>query len=103
MKSNLFCLVFHRLPAWEVIVFETSEKLNMTYIGRKKSILSKVFNHEKAYSHNQRVFIPFAFNIFYFQAPYVVDILQRVQMIMNRNVVSPTFVNVGFKMICFVI
>jgi len=66
--------------------------------------LRKVPKHEKASPDNQRVFIQFAFNIFYFEAPcVVVDILQIVQTIMNKNVVSPTFVDVGLKMICFVI
>jgi hypothetical protein len=64
---------------------------------------NKVVKYEKACSDNQHGFISFAFDTFGFLAPYVVDLLQKVQKIMHNNVVSPRFMNVVFKMIGFTI
>jgi hypothetical protein len=63
----------------------------------------KVAKHEKAYSDNQHVFIPFVFDTFGFLTPETVSLLQRVQKFMNSNVVSPKAINVVFKRIGFVI
>ncbi|GAU47853.1 hypothetical protein TSUD_404300 [Trifolium subterraneum] len=53
-----------------------------------KAASSKVAQYEIACSNNQHAFIPFAFDTFGFLAPYVVNILQRIQRVMHRNVVS---------------
>lgn len=60
---------------------------------------SKVFKHEKACPDN--AFIPFAFDTFGFLALEIIDLLQRVQMLMNKNVISPRSMNVVFKRIGF--
>ncbi|KAK2355210.1 hypothetical protein QL285_092639 [Trifolium repens] len=52
---------------------------------------SIVVKHERACSDNQHAFIPFAFGTFDFIAPKAVDILNRVQRVMNNNVVSPRY------------
>jgi hypothetical protein len=52
-----------------------------------KATLCKVAKHEKACSNNQHAFILFAFDTFDFLAPQVVSLLQRVQKVMNSNVV----------------
>jgi len=54
-----------------------------------KAASSKVVKHEKSCSDNQHVFISFAFDTFGFLTPEGVDLLLRVQRVMNRNVVSP--------------
>jgi len=59
--------------------------------------------HEKSRYGNQRAFIPFAFDTFYFLTPDIVDILHRVQMIMHNNVMSHRSMNVVFTMIDFAI
>lgn len=59
--------------------------------------------HEKAYSDNQHAFIPFVFDTFYFLAPVTVDLLHRIQRLMNSNVVSLKSINVIFKRNDFVI
>jgi hypothetical protein len=51
--------------------------------------------------HNQHAFISFAFDIFVFLAPETKSLLQRVQKVMNNNVVSPKTMNV--KIISFTI
>jgi hypothetical protein len=45
----------------------------------------------------------FAFDTFDFLAPEVVSFLQKVQKVMNNNVVFPRAMNVIFKRIDFVI
>jgi len=57
--------------------------------------------HEKACSDNQHTFILFAFDIFGFLAPEVVDLLHRVQMVMHSNAVSSRSVSVVFTRIGF--
>jgi hypothetical protein len=54
-------------------------------VGRTalKVVSSKMAKHEKAYSANQRVFIPFAFDTFVFLGLEAVDLLKRVQMILH--------------------
>jgi hypothetical protein len=47
--------------------------------------------------------MPFAFNIFDFLAPEAVSLLQRVQKVMNSNVVSLRAKNVIFTRINFTI
>jgi hypothetical protein len=51
----------------------------------------------------KHAFKPFAFDTFGFLAPHVVSLLQRVQKIMNSNVVSLRAVNVVFKILDFTI
>jgi hypothetical protein len=63
----------------------------------------KVAKHEKACSDNQHAFIPFAFDTFGFLAPEAASLLQRVQKVMNSNVVSPRAKNVIFTRIGFAI
>jgi hypothetical protein len=62
-----------------------------------------VVKHEKAYPDNQHVFIPFAFDTFGFLAPEAVSFLQRVQKVMNNNVLSSRAMNVTFMRIGFAI
>ena len=50
---------------------------------------SKVAKHEKTCFDNQHAFIPFAFNTFGFLTSEAASLLQRVQKVMNSNVVSP--------------
>jgi hypothetical protein len=66
-----------------------------------KAASNKVGKHEKACSDNQRDFIPFSFDTFGFLAPDAVDLLQRVQKIMDNNVVSPRSMDIIFKRIGF--
>jgi hypothetical protein len=49
------------------------------------------------------MFISFAFDTFGFLALNVVSLLQRVQKVMNNNVVSSRATNIIFKRICFAI
>ncbi|MCH87251.1 auxilin-like protein [Trifolium medium] len=57
---------------------------------------SKVTKHEKTYSINQHAFILFTFDTFDFLAPEAVSLQQRVQKVMNNNIVSPRAMNVVF-------
>ncbi|WJX46713.1 hypothetical protein P8452_33486 [Trifolium repens] len=68
-----------------------------------KAASCKVAKHEKACSDNQHAFIPFAFDTFGFLAPEAASLLQRVQKVMNSNVVSPRAKNVIFTRIGFAI
>jgi hypothetical protein len=68
-----------------------------------KIISYKVAKHEKTCKDNQHAFIQFAFDTFDFLAPEVVSLMQRVQKVMNTNVVSPIAMNIVFKIIDFVI
>jgi hypothetical protein len=68
-----------------------------------KVVSCKVAKHEKTYSDNQHAFIPCAFDTFGFLASEVVNLLQKVQNVMNNNVVSPRAINVVFKRIDFAI
>ncbi|GJV93107.1 hypothetical protein Tco_1540920 [Tanacetum coccineum] len=63
----------------------------------------KVTKHEKACIENQHVFIPFAFDTFGFLAPEAVELLTRVQGVMNSNVMTPRSINVVFTIIDFAI
>ncbi|GKE72707.1 hypothetical protein Tco_1534748 [Tanacetum coccineum] len=63
----------------------------------------KVAKHEKACIENQHVFIPFAFDTFGFLAPEAVELLTRVQRVMNSNVMTPRSANVVFNRIGFAI
>jgi hypothetical protein len=56
-----------------------------------------------ACSDNQHAFISFAFDTFGFIAPEALSLLQRVQKVMNNNVVSFRAANVVFTRIDFVI
>jgi hypothetical protein len=58
---------------------------------------------EKACSYNLHVFLPYAFDTFGFLTPEDVGLLQRIQKVMNNNVVSPRAMNVVFKRIGFAI
>ncbi|KAK2430033.1 hypothetical protein QL285_028412 [Trifolium repens] len=62
-----------------------------------KAASCKVAKHKKTCSDNQHVFISFAYDTFDFLAPEVVSLLQRIQKVMNNNVVSA--MNVIFKRI----
>ncbi|KAL7597205.1 hypothetical protein Lser_V15G29104 [Lactuca serriola] len=64
---------------------------------------SKVAKHEKACMENQHTFIPFAFDIFGFLAPEVMELLNRVQWVLHNNVMIPRSIDVVFKRISFVI
>ena len=68
-----------------------------------KAASSKVVKHEKTCSHNQHVFITFAFDTFGFLAPEVVDFLHRVRKIMYNNVMYPKSMNVVLTRIGFAI
>jgi hypothetical protein len=68
-----------------------------------KAALCKVAKHEKTCSDNQHAFIPFAFDTFGFLAPEAASLLQRVQKVMNSNVVSLRAKNVIFTRINFTI
>ncbi|GJR69123.1 putative reverse transcriptase domain-containing protein [Tanacetum coccineum] len=68
-----------------------------------KAASCKVTKHEKACIENQHVFIPFAFNTFGFLAPEAVELLTRVQRVMNSNVMTHRSINVVFTRIGFAI
>ncbi|GKA12065.1 hypothetical protein Tco_0691611 [Tanacetum coccineum] len=68
-----------------------------------KAASCKVAKHEKACIENQHVFIPFAFDTFGFLAPEAVELLTRVQRVMNTNVMTPRSTNVVFNRIGFAI
>ncbi|GJU04921.1 hypothetical protein Tco_1121351 [Tanacetum coccineum] len=68
-----------------------------------KAASCKVAKHEKACIENQHVFIPFAFDTFGFLAPEAVELLTRVQRVMNSNVMTPRSINVVFNRIGFAI
>ncbi|GKB23038.1 hypothetical protein Tco_0862439 [Tanacetum coccineum] len=63
----------------------------------------KVTKHKKACIENQHMFIPFAFDTFGFLAPEAVKLLNRVQRVMNSNVMTPKSTNVVFHRISFAI
>jgi hypothetical protein len=62
---------------------------------------SKVIKHEKICFDNQHAFTPFVFDTFDFLAQEVVSLLQRVQKVMNSNIMSLRATNVIFKRISF--
>ncbi|GKB40300.1 RNA-directed DNA polymerase, eukaryota, partial [Tanacetum coccineum] len=64
-----------------------------------KAASCKVTKHEKACIENQHVFIPFAFDTFGFLAPETVELLTRVQRVINSNVMTPRSTNVVFNRI----
>jgi hypothetical protein len=66
-----------------------------------KAASSKMVKYEKTCFDNQHVFIPFAFDTFGFITPEDVSLLERVQNVMNSNIVSPRAMNVIFKKIGF--
>ncbi|GJV51948.1 hypothetical protein Tco_1447689 [Tanacetum coccineum] len=68
-----------------------------------KAASCKVAKHVKACIENQQVFILFAFDTFGFLAPEAVELLTRVQRVMNSNVMTPRSTNVVFNRIGFVI
>ncbi|GKE15197.1 hypothetical protein Tco_1422774 [Tanacetum coccineum] len=68
-----------------------------------KAASCKVAKHEKTCIKNQHVFIPFAFDTFDLLAPEAVELLTRVQRVMNSNVMTPRFTNVVFNRIVFAI
>ncbi|GKD39487.1 hypothetical protein Tco_1259694 [Tanacetum coccineum] len=68
-----------------------------------KATSCKVTKHEKACIENQHVFIPFAFDTFGFLAHETVELLTRVQRVMNINVMTPRSTNVVFNRIGFAI
>ncbi|GKB48186.1 hypothetical protein Tco_0898939 [Tanacetum coccineum] len=63
----------------------------------------KITKHEKTCIKNQHVFIPFAFETFSFLAPEAVELLNRVQRVMNSNVMTHRSTNVIFCRISFAI
>ncbi|GJS95013.1 hypothetical protein Tco_0801981 [Tanacetum coccineum] len=68
-----------------------------------KAASCKVTKHEKTCFENQHVFIPFAFDTFGFLAPEAVELLTRVQRVMNSNVMTHRSKNVVFNRIGFAI
>ena len=68
-----------------------------------KAASNKVANHEKVCSNNQHTFIPFVFDSFIYLAPEVVDLLYRVQNLMQSNVMSLRSIKVVFIRIGFAI
>ncbi|GKB89334.1 hypothetical protein Tco_0961606 [Tanacetum coccineum] len=68
-----------------------------------KAVSCKVTKHNKACIDNQHVFIPFAFDTFDFLAPEAVELLNRVQRVMNSNVMTPRSTNVVFHRTNFAI
>jgi hypothetical protein len=68
-----------------------------------KGASSKMVKHEKAYSDNQHVFIPLAFDTFVFLAPEATDLLKRIKKVMHSNVMSPKSMNVVFQRLSFAI
>ncbi|GJY70186.1 hypothetical protein Tco_0473889 [Tanacetum coccineum] len=68
-----------------------------------KATSCKVTKHDKTCIKNQHVFIPFAFNTFGFLAPEAVELLNRVQRVINSNVMTPRSTNVVFHRISFAI
>ncbi|GKE53137.1 hypothetical protein Tco_1488293 [Tanacetum coccineum] len=68
-----------------------------------KAASCKVAKNEKACIENQHVFIPFAFDTFGFLAREAVELLTRVQRVMNSNVMTPRSINVVFNRIGFAI
>nr|GEV27450.1 putative reverse transcriptase domain-containing protein [Tanacetum cinerariifolium] len=61
----------------------------------------EVTKHEKTCVKNQHVFIPFAYDTFIFLAPEAVELLNRVQRVMNSNVMTHRSTNVVFQNISF--
>ncbi|GKB16607.1 hypothetical protein Tco_0850530 [Tanacetum coccineum] len=74
-------------------------------VGRAalKAASCKVTKHEKTCIENQHVFISFTFDTFGFLAPEAVELLTRVQRVMNSNVMTPRSINVVFTRIGFAI
>lgn len=70
---------------------------------RKKSGRTKWANIKNRVLTINIIFNPFMFNTFDFLELEIVDIVQRVQRIIHKNVVSPSYMNVAFKRIGFVI
>ncbi|GKB51930.1 hypothetical protein Tco_0902683 [Tanacetum coccineum] len=68
-----------------------------------KAASCEVTKHEKTCIENQHVFIPFAFDTFGFLAPEAVELLSRVQLVMQNNVMTPRSTNVVFKRIDYAI
>ncbi|GJT92818.1 putative reverse transcriptase domain-containing protein [Tanacetum coccineum] len=64
-----------------------------------KAASCKVAKHEKSCIENQHMFIPFAFDTFGFLAPEAVELLTKVQRVMNTNVMTPRSINVVFNRI----
>nr|KAJ0205010.1 hypothetical protein LSAT_V11C500282860 [Lactuca sativa] len=58
-----------------------------------KADACKVAKHENACIENQHVFVPFAFDTFGFLASEAMELLNRVQQVINSNVISPRFTN----------
>ncbi len=68
-----------------------------------KAAAGKVAKHEKACLDNQHVFLPFAFDIFGFLAPDAIQLLHRIQHVMDGNVSSSKSESVVFRRIGFAI
>ncbi|GJY85591.1 hypothetical protein Tco_0855163 [Tanacetum coccineum] len=68
-----------------------------------KAASCKLTKHEKACIENQHVFIHFAFDTFGFLAPEVLELLNKVQRVMNSNVMTTRSTNVIFHRITFAI
>ncbi|GKB22508.1 hypothetical protein Tco_0861909 [Tanacetum coccineum] len=68
-----------------------------------KATSCKVTKHEKSCVKNQHVFIPYVFDTFGFLAPEAVELLTRVQRVMNSYVMTPRSINVVFTRIGFAI
>jgi hypothetical protein len=64
-----------------------------------KAASSKMGKHEKACSNNQHVFIRFTFNTFGLLATVTLNLLKRVQNVIQSNVVSPKSMNVVFQIL----
>jgi hypothetical protein len=72
-------------------------------VWRTTLLQAKQSKHEKTRSDNQHVFILFAFDIFGFLEPNVVDFLKRVQRVANNNIMSHRSINIVFWRISFAI
>ncbi|KAI3778249.1 hypothetical protein L2E82_07407 [Cichorium intybus] len=76
------------------------------FTGRQaalKAAACKVDKHDKACRENQHVFIPFAFDTFGFLAPEAVELLNRVQRVMQSTIMSLRSLDFVFKRISFAI
>ncbi|KAL5717423.1 ditrans,polycis-polyprenyl diphosphate synthase [(2E,6E)-farnesydiphosphate specific] [Ranunculus cassubicifolius] len=63
----------------------------------------KLEKHEAACASNQHVFIPFAFDTFGFLAPDSVQLLNRLQKVMDNNVMTAGSNEYVFRRITFAI
>ncbi|GKD25962.1 hypothetical protein Tco_1232176, partial [Tanacetum coccineum] len=80
----------------------SSQDFTMGQVALKAASCT-VTKHEKACVENQHVFIPLTFDTFGFLAPEAMELLNRVQRVMNSNVMTLGSINVVFHKISFAI